>query len=71
MNVFGGIAYALLASGDEQPWAKKKINFKYQIQFEINQFLFRKVNPDEIPILEQADESDNEETRQNPNFQQD
>ena len=69
MNVFGGLSYALLASGDEQPWASKKINFKYQMQFEINQFLFRKVDPDQIPILE-GGESENENSEENPNFEQ-
>ena len=56
--------YALLASGDEQPWSTKKISLKYQLQFEANQFCFREIDPDEVPILEGE-----EDEGQNPNFQ--
>ena len=79
LNMIGGITYALLASGNEQPWATRKINYKYQCQFEINQFLFRETNQDELPILEGEDEVDDEsqsadrpngtEGENNPNYE--
>ena len=70
MNLFGGIIYALLASGDEQPWSEKRISIKYQMQFEANQFCFRKIDLDEVPILEGEIESqpEDETERANPNF---
>ena len=78
--MIGGITYALLASGNEQPWATRKLNYKYQCQFEINQFLFRETNEDELPILEGEDEIDEEgqseetgskdtEGERNPNYE--
>ena len=79
LNMIGGITYALVASGNEQPWATRKLNSKYQCQFEINQFLFRETNQDELPILEGEDEVDEEshtddgpngaEGENNPNYE--
>ena len=79
LNMIGGISYALFASGNEQPWATRKLNYKYQCQFEINQFLFRETNQDELPILEGEDEVDEEnhseertngvEGESNPNYE--
>ena len=70
MNLFGGITYALLASGDKQPWSTKKISVKYQMQFEVNQLCFRTIDPDEVPILEGESESSDETARENPNFEE-
>lgn len=44
INFFGGIAYALGASGDEQPWNEQKMNTSIQCKFEIDQFFFRQKN---------------------------
>ena len=41
INFFGGIAYALGASGNEQPWNKQKMPSSDQCKFEVDQFLFR------------------------------
>lgn len=41
INFFGGIAYALGASGNEQPWNKQKMLSSDQCKFEVDQFLFR------------------------------
>ena len=41
INFFGGIAYALGASGNEQPWNKQKMPPSDQCKFEVDQFLFR------------------------------
>lgn len=41
INLFGGLMYALGASGNEQPWAAGPIPTKGQCSFEIDQLLFR------------------------------
>ena len=41
MNIFGGIIYALGASGEEQPWSTGSIPVKDQWRFETSQILFR------------------------------
>ena len=45
----------------------RKLNHKFQCQFEINQFLFRETNQDELPILEGEDEDLDEERQPEEN----
>ena len=53
INFIGGLAYALGASGDEQPWSKGSIPIRDQCKFEIDQALFRKHEfADDLPPLE-------------------
>jgi len=53
INFFGGLAYALGASGDEQPWSRGSIPIADQCKFEIDQALFREHKfADDLPPLE-------------------
>ena len=59
ISILGGIIYALGASGNEQPWSTGPIPVKEQLNFEIDQFLFRD-QKEEITGINPAYESDYE-----------